>query len=89
MHNDIQMPVGISLQGKIKTKYDELVSVFGEPKKAGPLAQDQRASWKIFWDDSLSAMIYDYNQSNEIQDVQVWNVGSKDKITVERIEDLL
>jgi hypothetical protein len=76
---------GSCLRGYIKTTYDELVSVFGEPTK---LKGDKvNVEWTIKFSDGTVATIYDWKLSTVPMGVYNWHIGGFNQLAVDYVND--
>ena len=71
----------------LKATYDQLVGLFGEPKKVN--GDHSRVEWVITFSDGGILTVYDWNDDPRIYDVTEWNVGGHDFMTAYRIHDIL
>lgn len=67
---------GTSYKGIIKTSYDALVRVFGNPHRHGLSDGKTQAEW-AFELGTMIITIYDYKEKVEAEKVIEWNIGSK------------
>ncbi len=72
----------------LKATYDQLVGLFGEPKKIEG-GDHSRVEWVITFSDGGLLCIYDWNDDRRIYDVTEWNVAGHDTMTAYRISDIL
>ena len=78
---------GTCLQGYIKTTYDELVNVFGEPTT---LKGDKvNVEWTIRFSDGTVASIYDWKLSETPMDVYKWHIGGMSQRAVELVTNCM
>jgi len=76
---------GSCLRGYIKTTYDELVNVFGEPTT---LKGDKvNVEWTIKFSDGTVATIYDWKQSETPMGVYDWHIGGFNHRAVELVNN--
>ena len=76
---------GSCLQGYIKTTYDELVNVFGEPTT---LKGDKvNVEWTILFSDGTVATIYDWKLSKAPMNVYDWHVGGFSQRAVDCVKE--
>ena len=89
---------GTSLQGYVKTTYDELVSVFGKPKYGPNDGGDKvTCEWSIdvsYVDESgdekiETVTIYDWKQYNTPFNEYRWHIGGFDSNAVTVINNLM
>lgn len=72
----------------IKATYDQLVTLFGEPKKVN--SDRVRVAWPISFSDGGVLEVYDWNEfDTPIQNVTHWNVNGHNSMTAGRIYDIL
>ena len=78
---------GSCLQGYIKTTYDELVNVFGEPTT---LKGDKvNVEWTIKFSDGTVATIYDWKLSAVPMGVYDWHIGGYTQRAVELVTNCM
>ena len=78
---------GTCLQGYIKTTYDELVNVFGEPTT---LRGDKvNVEWTIKFLDGTVATIYDWKLSETPMGVYDWHIGGFNQRAVEFVTNCM
>lgn len=78
---------GSCLQGYIKTTYDELVNVFGEPTT---LQGDKvTVEWTILFSDGTVATIYDWKLSQTPMSVYDWHIGGFNQRAVELVTNCM
>jgi len=83
-YGDVDMT---SLQGYVKTTYDKLVEVFGEPNcYAGGKTT---CEWNLKFADGTIASIYDYKESETPKYEYDWHVGGFNQYAVKRVKELL
>ena len=76
---------GSCLRGYVKTTYDELVNVFGEPTK---LKGDKvNVEWTIKFSDGTVATIYDWKQSETPMGVYDWHIGGFNYLAVDYVNN--
>lgn len=76
-------------QGIIDTDYKCLCKLFGEPNKDYPQSD---ANWNILFHDGTEVSIYNWNpnkQTINLEDINEWSVGGKNKKSLENIKILL
>ena len=67
---------GTSLQGFITCSYNTLCEVFGDP--TGGDGYKTRAEWEGKTSDGTVFTIYDWKESQPIDDVTQWHIGGRD-----------
>jgi hypothetical protein len=78
---------GSCLQGYIKTTYDELVNVFGEPTT---LEGDKvNVEWTIKFSDGTIATIYDWKLSTVPMGDYDWHIGGYTQRAVELVTNCM
>lgn len=78
---------GSCLQGYIKTTYDELVNVFGNPTT---LQGDKvTVEWTILFSDGTVATIYDWKLSQTPMSVYDWHIGGFNQRAVELVTNCM
>ena len=76
---------GSCLRGYIKTTYDELVNVFGEPTT---LKGDKvNVEWTILFSDGTVATIYDWKLQSAPMGVYDWHIGGFSQRAVDCIKE--
>lgn len=76
---------GSCLQGYIKTTYNELVNVFGNPTT---LQGDKvTVEWTIQFTDGTVATIYDWKLSQTPMNVYDWHIGGFNQRAVDYVND--
>ena len=78
---------GSCLQGYIKTTYDELVNVFGEPTTFQ--GDKITAEWIIKFSDGTVATIYDWKLSETPMGVYDWHIGGFNQRAVELVTNCM
>lgn len=63
---------GTHLQGYIKTTYNQLVEVFGEPQEG---FDKSTAEWSIQFSDGTIATLYDYKEHSTPYYPYDWHIG--------------
>lgn len=83
---------GTWLQGYTVATRRELEAAFGKPEFWGE-GDKVTTEWAILFDDGIVATIYDwkrYEMGAPAMDERIeWNIGGRDPIAVERVEDVL
>ena len=78
---------GTCLQGHIKTTYEELVNVFGEPTS---LSGDKvTVEWTLLFSDGTVASIYDWKLSETPMGVYNWHIGGMSQHAVNCVMDCM
>ena len=76
---DTEAPVsGTSLQGYIKTNYNDLVKVFGEPRYTSSGDDKVTAEWNLEFlvdDEYVTATIYDWKLGHTPHRTYDWHIG--------------
>ena len=75
------------LQGYVKTTYDKLVEVFGEPHFRG--GDKITCEWNLRFVDGTIATIYDYKEFSTPMEEYDWHIGGYNKYAVKRVTELL
>ncbi len=75
---------GTHLQGFVKTTYDDLVKLFGNPKE-GSCDGKTTCEWIIEFEDATVATIHDWKVNFTSRDLYYWSVGGHSH----RVLDLL
>lgn len=83
-YGDVDMT---SLQGYVKTTYDKLVEVFGEPHYLG--GDKTTCEWSVRFIDGTIATIYDYKESETPLNEYDWHIGGFNQYAVKRVKELL
>lgn len=82
---------GASYQGTIRTTYDTLEKVFGEPR--GGDGEKVTREWRIEFHDGTVATIYDWMQKRTPYNEYDWHIGGHDENAVtavyQAIEDVI
>jgi hypothetical protein len=75
-----------SYQGKIKTTYDVLVKVFGEPEYGPDEDYDKiTCEWNIEFDDGTIATIYDWKTKSTPRGEYTWHIGGRSMASVDAV----
>jgi hypothetical protein len=86
-----------SLQGRIQTRYADLVACFGEPNSSGDDYKVQKR-WQLKFADGTYATIYDYKegdsyngpgQGTHYTKVTDWHIGGTSQRSVAAIEQAM
>lgn len=85
---------GTFLQGHVYASYYELVRAFGQPLRGE--GSKTRAEWSLVFtlpdedaEEFVVATIYDWKQSDPVEDVSRWNIGGKEPRAVDVVTDYL
>lgn len=81
---------GCHYQGTIRTTYDTLERVFGEP--AGGDGEKTTAQWRILFADGTVATVYDYHYNGRPKtpyDEYEWHIGGLDEYAVSSVFDAI
>lgn len=76
-----------SLQGHVKTTYNKLVEVFGEPHYRGD--GKVTCEWNLRFVDGTIATIYDYKCDETPMGEYEWHIGGYNNFAVKRVTELL
>jgi hypothetical protein len=83
---------GTWLQGYTVATRREIESVFGKPNYESE-GDKVTTEWNILFDDGTVATIYDWKRyemgAPEMDERIEWNIGGREPIAVERVEDAL
>jgi hypothetical protein len=77
---------GTCLQGEVKTTFDHLVSVLGEPERG---ADKSTAYWRIEFPDGSIGTVYDYKTDRTPTGMYGWHIGGHRPSAVEKVKELL
>lgn len=77
---------GSGLQGYVRTSYDRIVDVFGEPDEPG---DKTTAEWRVQFSDGTYATIYDYKTGSTPLGAYDWHVGGQNRVAVARVAEAL
>lgn len=97
-HNDKPIDItGTCYQGMIACTYRTLVAWFGEPVKDGFDDYKSDAEWHIEFDDGAVLAVYNWkngknycgNEGTPTEEINVWNIGSRDKAAALKLTQLL
>ena len=80
---------GTCLQGYIKTTYDELVNVFGEPTNWGDGGRKVNVQWIIKFSDGTVATIYDWKMPRTPMGVYDWHIGGMSQDAVNCVKNCM
>jgi len=83
-YGDVDMT---SLQGYVKTTYDKLIEVFGEPHYYD--GGKTTCEWTLKFADGTVATIYDYKEDTTPKDDYDWHVGGFNQYAVKRVTEVL
>jgi len=72
-----------SLQGYMPARYEELVTVFGEPTDSG---DKTTAEWALEFEDGTVATIYDWKEYSTPMYTYNWHIGGMSKLAVARVQ---
>ena len=87
-HNETTVAsIGTSYRGEIKTDYDTLEKLFGEPLLGD--GYKVQAEWDVVFNDGLVATIYDWKDDLLPHLVTCWHIGGKDFEAVARVNELI
>ena len=75
------------LQGYVKTTYDKLVEVFGEPHFFG--GDKTTCEWNLKFADGTIATIYDYKEYSTPMYEYDWHIGGYNQYAVKRVTEAL
>ena len=93
-HNDEHInAVGTSHKADIRTTYDKLVELFGEPRKASGDGKVD-VEWKVEFENGEVASIYNYKNGAKygnpnIETITEWTIGGYKSEVVKLITELL
>jgi hypothetical protein len=85
-HHETRMDInGTHLQGYLKSPYDDLLALFGDPMAGDGYKVD--AEWNVRFEDGTVATIYNYKTGRnylgtdglDVEDITDWNVGGHTK----------
>lgn len=81
------------LKGKVKITYADLIERIGEPtfsaKDGDELDDKARAVWHFKSMEGDVATLYDYKETEPIEDVELWQIGGHDVWALQIMEDVL
>lgn len=80
---------GTHLQGEIRTTYDKLVKVFGNPDYQGSDGDRVTCEWDIQFEDGTIATIYDWKEYETPLHLYNWHIGGKSSDAVDRVREQL
>lgn len=76
---------GTSLQGYVIASYAELCQMFGQPESGAE--SKTRAQWTLqFAGDNRIATIYDWKRAEPLAQLQTWNVGGMDRVSLRYVQ---
>ena len=78
---------GTYLQGHITCSYNTLCEVFGDP--TGGDGYKTRAEWEGKTSDGTVFTIYDWKESQPIDDVTQWHIGGRDDDAVRVVSEIV
>jgi hypothetical protein len=78
---------GTYLQGHITCSYNTLCEVFGDP--TGGDGYKTRAEWEGKTSDGTVFTIYDWKESQPIDDVTQWHIGGRDDDAVRVVNEIV
>jgi hypothetical protein len=79
---------GTHFQGNVRTTYDELVNILGQPKK-GSADEKTTCEWRLEFEDGAVATIYDWKMGTTPKDIYNWHVGAKDHTALDNLQEAL
>lgn len=86
VNTDYMIANGTSLQGYVRTSYDRLVSLLGEPDRgSGKIT----AEWIVEFEDGTVATIYDWKEYSTPLGSYDWHIGGHDQKAVDRVHLIL
>jgi hypothetical protein len=79
---------GTSFQGCVRTTYDKLVSLLGDPL---PGSSDGKTTceWILEFEDNTIATIYDWKLSSTPKDLYDWHIGGVSLKALDYVEEAL
>lgn len=88
---------GTFLQGHITCDYKTLTKVFGFPLQRGFDNYKTDAEWRVKFEDGTVASIYNWKNGHNylgtagtpVTKITDWNVGGRDKHTVDRVQSAI
>ena len=78
---------GTYLQGHITCSYNTLCEVFGDPTSGD--GYKTRAEWEGKTSDGTVFTIYDWKESQPIDDVTQWHIGGRDDNAVRVVSEIV
>jgi len=78
---------GTSFQGTVTTTYNNLIDLFGQPRK-GSIDKKTNCSWVLEFTDGTVATIYDWKMPEIPMEAYKWHIGGKTKKAVEKVSDI-
>ena len=79
---------GTCYQGNVKTTYDKLVQILGQPK-GGSADGKTTCEWHLEFQDGSVATIYDWKMGTTPKEEHNWHVGGKDPVSLNYLQEAL
>lgn len=74
---------------EISARYDKLVELLGEPERGTDPTERWRVNWNVEFSDGGVLSVYDWNESDPVENVTRWIVAGHDFMTASRIYEIL